>query len=185
PIIGVLKVDRKAGETLTAQDIARYPQPPGTKVVTQTIKNWFPLVEAKVSVPRPLGYVIPGTHADVVETLLEHGIAVDMFLQDRTVELEASEVRDIVPAAADYLAPEKIIVERKALAMVVRRGDFFVSCGQEAATLIPCLLEPESEFGFIRYWKHGLVPKAGDVYAILRLVKSQVLPLVPYKPWAR
>ncbi|HYA49365.1 MAG TPA: hypothetical protein VEG35_06665, partial [Burkholderiales bacterium] len=185
PIVGVLKVDKKAGETLTAQDVARYPLPPGTKVVTQTIKNWFPLVEPKVSVARPLGYVIPGTHADIVETLLEHGIAVDMFLQDRTVELESSEAREVVPAAADYLAPEKIVVERKTVATVVRRGDFFVGCGQEAANLIPCLLEPESEFGFIRYWKYGLVPKAGDVYAIFRLVKAQVLPLVPYKPWAR
>ena len=184
-IMGVLKVDKKAGETLTAQDIARYPRPSGVKVVTVTVKNWFPLVEPKVSVPRALGYIIPAKHADVVETLLRHGIGVDMLLQDKTVELEACEIREIVPAAADYLAPEKIIVERKAVPTVVRRGDFFVSCGQEAANLIPCLLEPESEFGFIRYWKYGLVPKAGDVYAFFRVIKPQALPLVPYKPWPR
>jgi hypothetical protein len=185
PIMGVLKVDKKAGETLTARDIARYPQPSGTKVVTVTVKNWFPLVEPKVSMPRALGYIIPAKHADVVETLLRHGIGIDMLLQDKTVELEACEVKEIVPAAADYLAPEKIVVERKVVSTVVRRGDFFVSCGQEAANLIPCLLEPESEFGFIRYWKYGLVPKAGDVYAFFRVVKPQALPLVPYKPWPR
>jgi len=185
PIMGVLKVDKKAGETLTARDIARYPQPSGTKVVTVTVENWFPLVEPKVSVPRAHGYIIPAKHTDVVETLLRHGIGIDMLLQDKTVELEACEVKEIVPAAADYLAPEKIVVERKVVSTVVRRGDFFVSCGQEAANLIPCLLEPESEFGFIRYWKYGLVPKAGDVYAFFRVVKPQALPLVPYKPWPR
>jgi hypothetical protein len=185
PIMGVLKVDKKAGETLTARDIARYPQPSGTKVVTVTVKNWFPLVEPKVSMPRALGYIIPAKHADVVETLLRHGIGIDMLLQDKTVELEACEVKEIVPAAADYLAPEKIVVERKVVSTVVRRGDFFVNCGQETANLIPCLLEPESEFGFIRYWKYGLVPKAGDVYAFFRVVKPQALPLVPYKPWPR
>ena len=108
-----------------------------------------------------------------------------MLLQDKTVEVETCEVKEIVPAADDYLAPEKIVVRRKTVPTVVRRGRLFVSCGQEAANLIPCLLEPESEFGFIRYWKYGLVPKAGDVFAFFRVVKPQALPLVPYKPWGR
>ncbi len=184
-VIGVLKVDKKAGETLTAQDISRAPQAAGPKAVTVTVKNWFPLVEPKVSVTRPLGYVISGARNDVVGTLLRHGIAVGMLFQDRMAEVEAYEVKDIVPATDDYLAPAKVEVERKTLSTVLKRGDFYVSCGQEAANLIPCLLEPESDFGLIRYWKFGLVPKAGDVYALFRIVKPQVLPLVPYKPWVR
>ncbi|GAI26745.1 unnamed protein product, partial [marine sediment metagenome] len=32
--------------------------------------NWFPDVEPTLSVPRPLGYIIPAKHLDVVETLL-------------------------------------------------------------------------------------------------------------------
>ncbi len=185
PVIGVLKADTKAGETLTAQDVVRSPQGAGPGVVTVTVKNWFPLVEPKVSVTRPLGYVVPAARTDVVETLLRHGIAVGMLLEDRMAEVEVYEVKDIVPATDDYLAPAKIDVERRPLATVLKRGDFYVSCGQEAANLIPCLLEPESDFGLIRYWKFGLVPKAGDIYALYRVVKPQALPLVPYKPWAR
>jgi hypothetical protein len=60
-----------------------------------------------------------------------------------------------------------------------------VGCGQEAANLIPCLLEPESDFGLIRYWKFGLVPRAGDIFAFYRIVKPQTLLLAPYKPWPR
>jgi hypothetical protein len=185
PIEGVLKVDKKAGETVTSAELAPYRLPAGVKVETEVVKNWFPLVEPRVSVPRPLGYVVPAGHADVVETLLRHGIAVDLFIQDRAVEVEAYEVRDIVPAADDYLAPKKITVDRKVLSTVVRRGDFYVACGQDAANLIPCLLEPESEFGLIRYFKYGLVPKPGDMFAFFRVVKPQTLRLAPYKPWPR
>ena len=132
-----------------------------------------------------MGYIIPAKNADVVETLLLHGIAVGMIIQDKTVDVETYEVRDVVPAADDYLAPSKIVVEKKTVPTIVRRGDFYVGCGQEAANLIPCLLEPESEFGLIRYWKFGLVPKAGDIFAFYRIVKPQALLLVPYKPWTR
>jgi hypothetical protein len=184
-VIGILKVDKKAGETLTAQEVSRPPQPPGVKVVTEVVKNWFPNVEPKVSVTRPLGYIIPAKHVDVVETLLKHGVAVGLFIQDKSVEIEAYEVREIVPATDDYLAPSKIVVEKKAVQTIIKRGDFYVSCGQEAASLVPCLLEPESEFGFIRYWKFGLVPKAGDMFAFFRVVKPQTLLLAPYKPWPR
>jgi hypothetical protein len=184
-VIGILKADKKAGDTITAQDVAPSRQPPGPKVVTEVVKNWFPNVEPRVSVTRPLGYIIPAKHLDVVETLLRHGIALGMVIQDKTVEIEAYEVRDIVPAEDDYLAPQKIAVEKKAMPTIVKRGDFYVSCGQEAANLIPCLLEPESEFGLIRYWKFGLVPKAGDMFAFFRVVKPQTLLVAPYKPWPR
>jgi hypothetical protein len=185
PVIGILRVDKKAGETLTPRDITRVPGPPGLKVTTEAVKNWFPDVRPTVSVSRPIGYIIPEKHTDIVDTLLKHGIEVGMFIQDKTVDVEASEVRTIVPAAADYLAPSAIMVERKPVQTIVRRGDYFVSCAQPAADLIPCLLEPESEFGLIRYWAYGLVPKPGDAFAIYRVVKPQTLLLAPYKPWPR
>ncbi len=182
-VLGILKVDKKAGEELTAQEITRSRPAAGPKVVTEVVKNWFPLVEPMVSVPRALGYVIPAGHADVVETLLRHGIAVGILIQDKPVEVEAWEIKDIVPATDDYLAPRKIVAEKRTLSTVLRRGDFYVACGQEAANLIPCLLEPESEFGLIRYFKYGLVPKAGDMFAFFRVVKPQTLVTAPYKPW--
>jgi len=185
PIEGILKVDKKAGETYTAADVADYPQPAGVKVVTEVVKNWFPNVEPTASVVRPLGYIIPAKHAGVVENLLRLGVRVAIVAQDKAVEVEAYEVKDIVPATDDYLAPTKIDVEAKPVQTIVRRGDFYVSCGQEAANLVPCLLEPQSDFGFIRYWKFGLVPGPGDIYAFYRMVKPQTLSLVPYKPWPR
>jgi len=58
-----------------------------------------------------------------------------------------------------------------------------VTCVQPAANLIPCLLEPQSEFGFIRYWKYGLVPDTGGVFPVFRYTGKTAPSVIPYKPW--
>jgi hypothetical protein len=186
PIRGILKVDKKAGETLQASDIAPYPSPSARqKVVTEVVKNWFPGVVPKLNVTRPLGYIIPEKCQDVVETLLNHGVTVEIFSQDKTVDIEAYQVADVVPAKYDYLVPKELEVEKKILQTVVKKGDFYVSCAQPAAHLIPLLLEPQCDFGLIRYWKYKLVPEKGNIFAFYRVVKSQDLPLIPYRNWLR
>jgi len=152
-------------------------------VESLVVKNWFPGVEPRLSVSRPLGYVIPSAHADVVENLLRLGIAVAVFNRDRVLDVVAYTVGTIVPAKYDYLAPESIEVSKTVLRLPARRGDYYVSCAQPAANLVACLLEPQSEFGLIRYWAYKLVPAAGDVWAFYRLTKVQDLPVVPYKDW--
>jgi hypothetical protein len=183
PIRGVLKVDKKAGETLSAGDIAPYPEPPTVKVVDDVVKHWFPNVEPTLSVPRPRGYVVRGDRLDIIENLLALGIEVGTFDKSGLVEAEVYEVKDIVPARLDYLAPEKIEVAKKTAPAAVQKGDFYVSCAQPAANLVPCLLEPQSEFGLIRYWKFKLVPEAGGIFPIFRVAGSPAVPVTPYKPW--
>jgi hypothetical protein len=183
PVRGILKTDKKAGDTLAMGDIAPYPYPSRLKVVTEVVKNWFPIVEPRLSVPRPLGYVIPAGHQDVVETLLKHGIEVGMFIRDKMLEVEAYRASEVVPARYDYLAPEKIEVEKGVIQTFVKKGDYYVSCAQPAANLIPCLLEPQSDYGLIRYWKYKLVPEKDGYFAFWRLVKSQDLQLIPYRGW--
>lgn len=183
PVRGILKVDRKAGEPLLLSDIAPYPEPTRRKVVTTIVKNWFPGVESRLSVGRPVGYIIPGGHLDVVETLLNLGVDVMTFGRDRELEVEAYRVLEVMPAAADYLPPQKLEAERFSTRLVVKRGDFYVACAQPAANLVSALLEPQSDYGFIRYWKYRLVPEAGDVFAFYRLSKPAEIPLVPYRAW--
>ncbi len=185
PIRGVLKVDKKAGDLITRDDLARYRNPSEKKVVKETVSNWFPNVEPTLSVPRPLGYIIPAKHLDVVETLLGHDIKVEMFSKDIHLEIESYQTKEIVPAGDDYLPPQKIEVEKKKLQTIIKRGDFYVSCAQRGANLVPCLLEPQSLYGFIRYWKFKLVPEAGDIFPFYRFVGKKALPLIPYKNWRR
>ncbi|UCE22254.1 MAG: DUF2817 domain-containing protein [Candidatus Aminicenantes bacterium] len=185
PVRGILKVDKKAGEPLFLADLETYPYPSTLTVVKEVEQNWFPLVEPVLSVPRPVGYIIPAKHQDVVETLLRHGLEVDMFTKDTSFEVEVYQVGNVIPAEYDYLPPQEIEVEKKSLKTIVKREDFYVSCAQTGANLIPCLLEPESQYGLIRYWKFDLVPEAGDIFSFFRYTGKKDLPVVPYKKWKR
>jgi hypothetical protein len=183
PIRGILKVDKKAGDYLMQEEIAPYQGPSEQKIVTRVVKNWFPLVESRLTVTRPAGYLIPGERLDIAELLVQHGIKVQMLEKANVVEAVAYKITEIVPAQADYLAPQKIEVQLEKVKLPLKRGDFYVSAVQPAANLIPCLLEPQSDYGLIRYFKFNLVPEAGEYYAIYRLEVPVSLPVVDFKPW--
>jgi hypothetical protein len=147
--------------------------PQNPVVETQVVKNWFPKVESRLAVPRPLGYIVPAEQKDVIKTLLDHGIALGVFARDTEVEAETYQIREIVPAREDYVAPEKIGVDIKPGKFKARKGDLFVSVEQPAANLIPCLLEPQSEYGLIRYQAYKLVPQKGALFPFIRVVRNK------------
>ncbi|MBN2409277.1 MAG: DUF2817 domain-containing protein [Candidatus Aminicenantes bacterium] len=183
PVRGVLKVDKKAGDPVTADELSSYSYPSDNKLVKNVVENWFPGVEPVLSVSRPLGYIIPAKHQDVVENLLDHGLEVGLLVKDKILEAEAFAAMEVMPAEYDYLPPERIEGEKRSLEYLAKKGDYFVSCAQPGANLIPCLLEPQSQYGLIRYRAFGLVPEPGDVFAFFRVVKPADLPVVPYRDW--
>jgi hypothetical protein len=185
PIRGILNVDKKAGETVVSSELDRYPYPRELKVIEEVVTNWFPEVEPLISVSRPLGYIIPAKHQDVLETLIRHGIQIQALTKDIRVEVESYEIEEIVPAEYDYLPPMKIDVSKKTHTIIAKRGDVYVDCAQAGANLIPCLLEPQSQYGFIRYWKFNLVQDEGNIYPFFRVITEQEMPLIPYKNWDR
>ncbi len=185
PIQGVLKEDKKAGDVLTEADISPYPHPLMYKVVDEEVQNWFPDVEPTISIPRPLGYIIPAKYQDVVETLLCHRLKVEIFIKDLALQVETYTVTDVIPATYDYLPPQSIQVEKKELQTIIKKGDFYIATSQQGANLIPCLLEPQSQYGLIRYWKFKLVPEKNDIFPFYRLVKEEKLPIIPFKDWKR
>jgi hypothetical protein len=153
------------------------------KVVDEVVKHWFPNVEPTLSVSRPRGYIVRGSRLDIVETLLGLGVEVGMFARDVILDTEVYEVAEVVPSEVDYEAPPKIDVLAKPARTPVYRGDFFIDAVQPAANLVPCLLEPQSAYGFIRYWKFKLVPEAGGLYEIARYAGKDAPPVIPYRPW--
>lgn len=178
---GILKVDKKAGEILTAADIAPPEAESGVEKVV--VENWFPLVEPIQSVSRPLGYFIPAASPDVLQNLFDHGIEVAVLTQDTYADVEVYQVLDIVPAEYDYLPPQELKIEKKTIQAVLKKGDFYISCAQPAANLIPSLLEPESQYGLIRYWSFDLVPEKGDIFPFYRFIGLETLPVIPFMNW--
>jgi hypothetical protein len=182
-VLGVLRVDKKAGEPVAAADLAAHPYPATVKVVDEVTPNWFPKVESRLQVARPRGYVLPGRSQDAVETLLSHGIEVSLFTKDQEIDAQGYQAIAVTPARADYLAPERLDVEVRDLRTLARKGDFYVSCTQPGSSLVVALLEPQSQYGLIRYAMYELVPEAGTLYAVLRVAKPQDLAVVPYRAW--
>ncbi len=181
----VLRIDKKAGETVSASDFVPIRGPAAARVVDDTIKHWFPNVEPTLSVRRPRGYFVRGDRLDIVETLLGLGVEVGLVARDAIVEAEVYEVTAVVPAPADYEAPESIDVAAKPIKVPVKKGDFYVDGVQPAANLVPCLLEPQSAYGLIRYRKFKLVPEAGGLFEVLRLTGAAAPAVIPYKSWPR
>ena len=183
PVRGVLKVDKKAGETLTAADLLPHRGDRDVRIEDERVRNWFPLVEPTISVPRPLGYLIPAEMSLVVETLLKHGVVVQVLTKDVSLAAEVYHVKSIEPAGYDYLPPSSISLEKENREILAKQGDYYISCVQPAANLIPCLLEPETQYGFIRYRIFKLVPETGDYFPIKRIVKKQNMERVTYRNW--
>ncbi|HSA95903.1 MAG TPA: M14 family zinc carboxypeptidase [Acidobacteriota bacterium] len=179
----VLRVDKKAGETVTSADFVPAAAPGGARVVDEIVKNWFPDVEPTLSVKRPVGYIVRGDRLDIVETLLGLGVEVGIVARDAIVDAEVYEVTAIVPSTLDYEAPQRIDVAANAVKVPVKKGDFYIACAQAAANLIPGLLEPQSDYGFIRYWKFKLAPEAGSLFGILRVTGKDAPAVIPYKRW--
>ena len=92
---------------------------------------------------------------------------------------------EVVASGRDYLAPEALEVEAVELQQVVKAGDFYVSCAQTGANLIPNLLEPQAQYGFIRYLRLGLIPETGEVFPFFRVIQAADLRTAPYKRWTR
>jgi len=183
PVVGVLKVDKRAGDVVVETEMQPAAMPAKQKVISTIEKNWFPLVVSTCSVTRPLGYIIPDGHPDVIATLRLHGIAVHTFTQDFKMQVEGYLVKKIVPAKYDFLAPETLAVERQIFPILCKKGDFFIFGRQPAGNLVACLLEPESDYGLIRYWRYHLVPQAEEYFAFFRVVIEQNPPLVQFKDW--
>jgi hypothetical protein len=154
------------------------------RVVTEIVRNWFPRVEPRVTVPRPLAYLIPSAHGAVVRTLIDHGLTLGVVTADTTLAVESQRITALVPSGEDDVAPQSIEVDRRMARVVAHKGDLFVSTAQPAASLIPSLLEPQSEFGLIRYRSYGLLPEVGAIWPFSRIVATDQLPLAPFLPAA-
>jgi hypothetical protein len=182
-ILGILKVPKKPGDYITRDDLDRVSYSEDFLVEERTEKNWFPRVVGTLEVTRPLGYFIPQENKEVLKTLIDHGILVAIVAKDIQVKTEYYLVNNVVPSDLDYLPPKVLELTNQVSLITIKRGDFYINCAQAAANLIPLLLEPQSHYGLIRYFKYQLVPRQGDIFPFMRNLANKKLPVFPYKNW--
>ena len=102
--------------------------------------------EATLSVPRPHAYILGPGLEHVAQKLREHGIAVQPWAGDATVEVYT--VTAVERAQREFQGHR--LVQLEATAAVARRsfaGSALVSTAQPLGTLAVYLLEPQSEDG--------------------------------------
>jgi hypothetical protein len=183
-IMGELKVDKKKGELVKLSELDLSKRGISKEIESVQVKHWRPTVKSLLTVVRPLAYFIPQKHKDVVNTLLRHGIQVQQIISDQPLEVQCYKIKEIVPSQSDYLAPEKIEVQPFEQEIFAKKGDFLISCHQLASNQIVIFLEPLSSYGLIRYYKYNLVPQAGDIFPIYRILKKSNLKTINYKKWS-
>jgi dipeptidyl-peptidase-4 len=107
--------------------------------------------EPMLSVPRPLGYIIPPGCDRIVDVLLRHGIRTEPFEGEATVE--AYTIREIERAEREFQGHRTVAL--KATATTANRsftkGSTLVRTAQPLGTLAIYLLEPMSEDGLVTW----------------------------------
>ena len=180
--LGTARRDIAKGEAVTSADLQAAD---GKRQAREKVLSaWYPRVEARLVRSRPAGYLIPADRAAVADLLVSLGVQVSIVDRGPTAAAQAYRLVAVTPAGADYLAPSAIQVEALPVSAGARNGDFFVSTSQPAAALIALLLEPESEFGLVRYGKFKLDPRPGILHPILRLERTPAWSLIPYRRFA-
>ncbi len=105
------------------------------------------------TVPFPRAYLIAVQDPDVVQKLLQHGIAVERLIEPATLQVETFTVTEVQPATrsnqghyTSSVSGEYSMVEREFPA-----GTIFVGTDQALGSVAAYLLEPESNDGLV-YW---------------------------------
>jgi dipeptidyl aminopeptidase/acylaminoacyl peptidase len=135
----------------------------------QVENDWQPTL----TVPRPVGYVIPAAHRDVADHLVRHGITVERLRETIELKVESYPVLAAERAARVWQGRTRMTIETGpplARRHRVEPGDFVVRCDQSLGNLAAYLLEPMATDG-LGGW--GFIDvAAGDRWPILRLAED-------------
>lgn len=135
--------------------------------------------EPTLSVRRAFAYIVPPGHERIVENLKGHGIAVEPFAGEATVE--RYEVTKISRAEHPFQNHRNVRVEATASLgrLSFASGSTLVRAGQPLGTLASYLLEPESEDGLATWNFFDEEIAEGKPFPIVRVRAAEDLPASP------
>lgn len=123
------------------------------------IEAFHPRVEATLTVPRPVGYVVPGDLTGVLEILERHGVEMTTVTDPMDARLGVYRIESTTPTTMedkDFLAVDASVRREEG---TIPEGDVIVWTDQIRTNLIVSLLEPQSQW--------GLAPRPGFVDSLL------------------
>ena len=154
----------------------RYPRQEKTDVKKTYVLPYYADFVPKRSVPLPRGYLISVQTPEVLEKLLQHGIAVEKLLLPVSLEVEAFEVSELKAATRLYQGHylNSVKGEYKTETIEFAEGTLLIRTAQPLGNVAAYLLEPESDDGLLvwNYFDRYLVPqwsRAPQIYPVYKL----------------
>ncbi len=138
----------------------------------RVFENFYPLVEATLSVQRPLGYAIPAHLSEVIEVINRHGIEAIPSERPTRAAVESYRIEHVTESEKEdkeFLAVD-VTVSRDTV--VIPEGDVMVWSDQMRSNLIVALLEPQSQWGLAPLPEFSSLLAPGSDYPILRIVET-------------
>lgn len=101
---------------------------------------------------RPYAYVVPAVWSEVVKRLALHGIEMEMFTEDTTLEVTNYRIEDFEAGGnKEGRTPSSGTPIPEVCTRTYRKNDVFIRTDQPLGTLAVALLEPTGESSFF-YW---------------------------------
>jgi hypothetical protein len=167
---------------VTPREGSPYPQMKRTDRKKTYVMPYFADFVAKRSVRLPYAYLIPLFGTDVLDKLLQHGIAVERLTEPVTLETEAFRLKEIKGADRLYQGHRTNTVKGE-YAVEKRefpKGTLVVRTAQPLGRLAAYLLEPESDDGLLvwNYFDKDIVSLWGrgtQTYPVYKLFTPRSL----------
>ncbi len=136
---------------------------------TLVIRDFDPLVQATVSVPRPVGYLIPSSLTEVLAVLERHGIQVTSVEEGMAVRARTYRIQDLEETTKEDKEFLDVSVTSRDGEMAVPGDYVYVPTQGIQSNLIVILLEPQSQWGLAPLPEFQDLLTVGSDYPILRV----------------
>lgn len=101
---------------------------------------------------RPFAYVLPAVWSEVIERLSLHGIEMEVFNEDTTLNVTNYRIEDFeTKGNREGRTPSSGTPVKEVCTRTYRKNDVFIRTDQPLGTLAVALLEPSGESSFF-YW---------------------------------
>jgi hypothetical protein len=134
---------------------------------------------ATESVPMPKAYFLTVPDPDVLDNLQSHGIEVNQLGEDLTIVVTGFKIEEITPEKRLYQGHYRNTLKGSYTIDTVtfQKGTHIISTAQKLGNLAACLLEPESDDGYVHWnfldkylvpqWGRGFYP-----YPVYKLMEN-------------
>lgn len=154
-----------------------WPQIKKTEIKKTYTVPFFSDISGKRSVRFPYAYLIPVNDVEIIGKLKQHGIMVEKLTEPAELEVEAFKLKELKAAERLYQGHRmnevkgEYTVEKKAFSA----GTLVILTAQPLGNLAACLLEPESDDGFLvwNFFDRYIVPQWGrgfETYPVYKLL---------------